>query len=88
MTPQHQHTASRALRASIAKYNREKEEKYSDGRVYACAHDDDGRIIYMQELIMESHLGRKLSPNEKVGFKNGDSLDCRGSNLFLITLDS
>jgi hypothetical protein len=52
---------------------------------HACAVDNDGNLIYMEDVIMEAVLGRKLRSTEKIVFKNGDPLDCRRSNLKLVT---
>jgi hypothetical protein len=42
--------------------------------------------VFMEDAIMELHLGRKLSTNERVRHKNGDPLDNRDANLELVTV--
>jgi hypothetical protein len=46
---------------------------------------EDGRIIYMEDEIMEMHLGRKLRIDEQVVHKNGNTLDNRSDNLEIVT---
>jgi hypothetical protein len=54
-----------------------------EGHVYRI----DGNVaVFMEDAIMESHLGRKLSLNERVRHKNSDPLDNRDANLELITV--
>ena len=54
-----------------------------EGHVYRI----DGNVaVFMEDAIMESHLGRKLNTNERVRHKNSDPLDNRGANLELITV--
>lgn len=43
----------------------------------------DGKMVFMEDFIMEHRLGRKLKPNEKVRHKNGDVFDNRDENLEL-----
>jgi len=49
---------------------------------------DDGKIIYMEDDLMEHRLGRKLKPNETVIHKNGNAKDNRDANLALVTIDN
>ena len=49
---------------------------------------EDGKLFYKEDEAMESHLGRKLKPNETVIIKNDDPNDCRIENLELITIDT
>lgn len=44
--------------------------------------NDEG--VYMEDLIMESVLGRKLADNEVPWHANGDTLDNRNDNLYVI----
>jgi hypothetical protein len=47
--------------------------------------DENGQEIKLHEAIMEMFLGRKLRSDETVRWKNGDTLDCRRANLFIVT---
>jgi hypothetical protein len=47
---------------------------------------EDGKIIYMEDQIMEMELGRKLRIDEEVRHKNGNTLDNRRSNLEVVTV--
>jgi hypothetical protein len=44
----------------------------------------DGKMVYMQDMVMENILRRPLRFGERVEFINGDTLDCRDSNLRLV----
>lgn len=46
--------------------------------------EDFGERIYMEDLIMESILGRKLTENETVFHHNSDTLDNRRENLYVV----
>lgn len=54
--------------------------KPRENGVHACA-DIDGETVYMEDMIMEMRLGRKLTDREMVIHKNGNTLDNRDSNL-------
>lgn len=43
----------------------------------------NGKQIYQHRIVMEEHLGRKLTKEESVHHKNGDRLDNRLENLEL-----
>jgi HNH endonuclease len=46
---------------------------------------ENGTAAPTHRLIMETHLGRKLTPNEVVHHKNGNKLDNRLANLQVMT---
>lgn len=60
------------------------QERIEAGHVHRMD-EVSSEMIFMADVIMESHLGRKLNPRERVGFKNGDPLDNRDSNLVLVS---
>ncbi len=61
----------------------EDQRRILEGHAYRI----DGDVaVFMEDAIMESHLGRKLSVNERVRHKNGDPLDNRDTNLELIAV--
>ena len=47
---------------------------------------ENGKIVYMEDAIMEHHLGRKLKANEQVIHRNNNPLHNTLSNLELITI--
>ncbi len=61
----------------------EDQRRILEGHVYRM---DGDAAVFMEDVIMESRLGRKLRVNERVRHKNGDFLDNRDANLELITV--
>jgi hypothetical protein len=59
----------------------EDQRRILEGHVYRI---DGDTAVFMEDAIMESRLGRKLSANERVRHKNGDFLDNRDTNLELV----
>jgi hypothetical protein len=53
------------------------------GHVWAA---ENGEIVYMEDKVMESRLGRKLAEDETVIHINGNLLDNRDSNLELVKI--
>lgn len=47
-------------------------------------HAVDERGVYMEDLIMEKILGRRLRDNETVYHGNGNTLDNRDMNLYVV----
>lgn len=62
-----------------------KQSYMPDDKPHACR-TENGRTIYMEDEIMERHIGRKLRENELVIHKNGNTLDNRFENLLLVTV--
>lgn len=62
----------------------EQAERDRPGHVWSVANEE---IIYMEDAVMEQHLGRKLKATESVVHKNGNALDNRFANLELVTLE-
>lgn len=60
----------------------EDQERILSGHVYRI---DGDRAIFMEDVVMESRLGRKLAVNERVRHKNDDFLDNCDANLELVT---
>jgi|GEM_PF-2856062 len=55
----------------------------SRGRPYIRIKQADGSWKWKHRLVAEKMLGRELEPGERVKFRNGDSTDCRESNLYV-----
>lgn len=53
---------------------------------HAVRLDERGKVIYMEDEIMENRLGRKLESYEVVRHKNGNALDNRDSNLEVVII--
>jgi hypothetical protein len=56
--------------------------------VNAVRTDDFGNTVYLQDFMMESPLGGKLAPNERVSHRDGNTLNCLDDNLVLVTVKS
>lgn len=55
----------------------------SRGRSYTRVKQPDGSWAWKQRLVMAKKLGRPLKAYEKVGFKDGNTLNCDPDNLYL-----
>ena len=53
------------------------------GHVWAV---EDGKIIYLEDVVVEHRMGRKLKATESVIHKNGNLHDNRSENLEVVTL--
>ena len=49
---------------------------------------DEGKLIYLEDVVYAHHLGRPLRPTESIVHRNGDVKDNRLENLELITIDT
>ena len=49
---------------------------------------DEGKIVYLEDVVYSHHLGRDLKPTESIVHRNGDVTDNRLENLELITIDT
>lgn len=59
-------------------------DKLREAGEHACT-EIDGQTVYMEDMIMESVLGRKLKDDETVFHHNGDTLDNQKHNLYVAT---
>ena len=48
---------------------------------------EKGQIIYMEDAVVEHHLGRKLEVTEQIVHKNGNVLDNRMANLEIVKVE-
>jgi len=48
--------------------------------------DEDGSIVYMEDVIAEQMLGRKLKTTEQVVHRNGNPQDNRRDNLEIVSI--
>ena len=63
-------------------------EPIPDRPGYRAYRTEGGRVIYMEDEIMENMIGRKLTRREEVRHRNGNTLDNRRENLELVTVVS
>jgi len=54
------------------------------GHVWAAI---DGKVVYLEDKIMEGILGRDLRPTESVVHRNGNIFDNRSENLELVSIE-
>ena len=47
----------------------------------------NGKVVYMEDDIIESHRGRKLDVTEQIIHKNGNVLDNRLENLEIVKVE-
>jgi len=47
----------------------------------------NGELAFLEDVVMEHHLGRELKPTETVIHKNGLPTDNRFENLEVVTID-
>lgn len=59
-------------------------DKLREEGMHACT-EQAGQTIYMEDMIMENVLGRKLHDNETVFHHNGNTLDNQRANLHVVT---
>jgi HNH endonuclease len=59
-------------------------ESERPGHVWAVK---DGKVVYMEDMVVEHHLGRPLLPTEAVLHRNGNLFDNRFENLEVITIE-
>jgi hypothetical protein len=67
-----------ACYAAEAEHNR-------PGHVWAV---DDGKVIYLEDVVVEHHLGRKLTTKEGVLHKDGDVLNNKLENLEVVNIEN
>jgi hypothetical protein len=61
-------------------------DKMREEGEHACR-ENNGETVYMEDMIMEYYLGRKLKDDETVFHHNGDTLDNRKDNLHVVTFE-
>ena len=49
---------------------------------------DDGKVIYLEDVVVEHHLGRKLTTKEGVLHKDGNVLNNKLENLEVINIEN
>jgi hypothetical protein len=55
------------------------------GHVFSIQH---GKIVYLEDAIIETRLGRKLKPTETVLHKDGDPKNNVPENLELVSIET
>jgi hypothetical protein len=48
----------------------------------------DGEIVYLEDVVMERKLGRKLKPTEGIVHKDGNLMNNTSNNLEIVTLEN
>lgn len=61
----------------------EQAERDRPGHIWAI---EGGKIIYLEDIVVEKRLGRRLNPTESVVHRNGNFHDNRDENLEVVTI--
>lgn len=62
----------------------EQAENERPGHAWAVV---EGNLVFMEDMIVEKRLGRKLEKTETVVHRNGDALDNRDENLEVVKIE-
>lgn len=62
---------------------RQKKGKIVQGNGYKYVYDDNGKPVMAARKIMSEHLGRPLTKEETVGYRDGDRQNIEVENLYL-----